>query len=236
MDGQPDKKKKILLLAAVVILALLMAGITLWLWPYFRALSDPEAQARFQQWVSSLGVLGWLMVLGLQVVQVVVAIIPGEPVEVLTGVLYGTWGGLLTCMLGVLIGSLIVFWAVRLLGSALVKWVFGEEKLRGYRFLQNIERLETITFILFFIPGTPKDILTYVAGITPIKPVRFLFIACFARIPSILSSTWAGATLISGNLWGTVLIFAVMGAVSLVGIMVHRKLMHRYNKNESEEA
>ena len=169
-----------ILLAVLLCAALIAASAALW--PWFSSLSTEAGQEELRAFVSSMGVLGWAVMLGLQVLQIVVAVIPGEPVEILMGALYGAWGGFLTCELGVLIGSCGVFYAVRALGTPLVRAVFGEEKLRSFAFLQNTQKLEALTFLLFFIPGTPKDVLTYVAGLTPIRPLRFLGIALFAEM------------------------------------------------------
>ncbi len=219
-----------ILLAVLLCAALIAASAALW--PWFSSLSTEAGQEELRAFVSSMGVLGWAVMLGLQVLQIVVAVIPGEPVEILMGALYGAWGGFLTCELGVLIGSCGVFYAVRALGTPLVRAVFGEEKLRSFAFLQNTQKLEALTFLLFFIPGTPKDVLTYVAGLTPIRPLRFLGIALFARIPSILSSTWGGSSLAEGDWVKSLLIFAVVGSVSLIGIWAHKKLMERIHRKE----
>lgn len=228
--GILKNKKTILLGAAVLLLAAAMTAAAIWLWPWFSTLSTPEGQQRLQNWIGGLGLKGWLIMLGLQILQIVVAVIPGEPIEVVMGMLYGVWGGFLTCELGVLTGSLLVFWAVRLLGAPLVRAIFGEDKLKSYAFLQNTQKLELVTFILFFIPGTPKDVLTYVAGLTPIRPLRFLLLSSFARVPSILSSTYAGSTLAKGQFIVGLAIFAAVGAISLLGIFIHKKLMARINR------
>lgn len=226
-------RKTVLLLAAAFLILGAMAALTILLWPWFQQLSTPQGQEKLQSFVSSLGFTGWLVMLGIQVLQIVVAIIPGEPVEIIMGALYGAWGGFFTCTLGIIIGSGVVFGLVRFLGTPLVESIFGKDKLKSYSFLQNSKRLDTITFILFFLPGTPKDILTYVAGLTAIRPTRFLLIACFARIPSVLSSTWAGSTLAQGQLLTSIIIFSIVGLVSLCGIYLHKKVMHRLNRNPS---
>lgn len=223
-------KKDILLVIAVLLLACGLIALTIWLWPWFKNLSTPQGQQQLQELAGGLGFGGWLLMVGLQLLQIIVAVIPGEPVEVLMGMLYGAWGGFLTCEVGVLAGSLLVFYAVRLLGAPLVRRIFGEDKLQKYTFLQDTERLELLTFILFFIPGTPKDILTYVAGLTRISPLRFLGISAFARIPSILSSTYAGSTLAKGEWLRGLVIFAAVGAVSLIGIWAHKRLMAKIGK------
>ncbi len=229
-----DKKKaetknnliKVLLAAAVLIILVIA---TIKITPYIAALSDPLQRAAFQEWINSLGIGGWFVILGIQILQIIIAFIPGEPVEIIAGLLYGTVGGLITCQIGILTGSFIVFFAVRKWGYPFVTIFISEDKLKSYKFLQNTSRLEMITFILFFIPGTPKDVLTYFAGLTPIHPLRFLSIAIFARIPSVVTSTLAGASIGNGN-WGiTILVFAITGILGIGGILFHKKFMNKMN-------
>ena len=118
---------------------------------------------------------------------------------------------------GILIGSLIVYFLVRRLGMPIVSIFMDPDKFQNLWLLKDERRFERISFLLFFIPGTPKDLLTWAAGFVRINPLRFFLIATVARLPSILSSTLAGASLISGDFLTTVIIFAVTGCVSLVG-------------------
>ena len=233
MDQKPTNPKILYIKTACMAAALVLMGIiTIKTLPMVRMLSQPDGQQQFQLWIDSLGFWGWFVLLGIQVLQIIVAFIPGEPVEIVSGMLYGAVGGFLTCELGILIGSVSIFYAVRAFGRPLIPAFIPEEKLASYSFLHNAQKLERLTFILFFLPGTPKDVLTYVAGLTPISPLKFLAIATFARIPSVFSSTWAGATMVDGNWKMTALIFLVTGAVSLLGIWAHNRLMAKAGKGK----
>lgn len=136
------------------------------------------------------------------VVQIFLPILPGEPVEVLAGMSYGPIGGLLVIFLGAFLSSLIIFFTVRKFGRGfLYSFISKEkiEKMENSKMFSDPKKVYTILFILFFIPGTPKDLFVYVAGLLPIKPVKFLLISTFARFPSIISSTIAGSNLVDGN-------------------------------------
>jgi len=170
--------------------------------------------------------------LGIQILQIVVAIIPGELIEVLSGVLYGAVGGLFTCLAGVLIATIIIFYSVRWLGASLVTAFIKSEKLKKFKFLHNTRRLELVTFILFFIPGSPKDILTYFAGLTPIKPFRFFVISTFARIPSIITSTIVGDNLSEGKILESIIVFSATAALAGAGVLVNRFIIKRMNEKE----
>lgn len=230
MNKTPDTKQNRILLLWIAVGLVLMTVLSIWLLPWVLSLQEAESRLALQEQVARFGGWGWAFMLLLQILQIIVAVIPGEPIEIIMGLLYGSVGGFLTCELGVLIGSFLVFFVVRRLGTPLVRSMFGEDKLNSFSFLQDTRRLETITFILFFIPGTPKDILTYVAGLTTISPVRFLLIASVARIPSIFSSTFGGASIAGGNLWLAVGVFVVVGVVSLVGIRLNHLFMERQKK------
>lgn len=226
-------KKAGKILAALLTVGI-AAGIAIWLFPYVLSLKDEAVRAQFQAVISSLGVWGFFAMLAIQVLQVIIAIIPGEPVEILSGVLYGGFGGLFLCLLGILIGTAVIYFAVKKFGMPLVKKFVCEEQMSRFRFLSDAKRLEVVTFLLFFIPGTPKDVLTYLVPLTKIKPVRFFLIATFARIPSIITSSFVGENLSTGNLWGTVLIFGISGALGLGGILVNHFFLEKMNREEKQ--
>lgn len=220
----PNKKREWvrLILSALVLFA--MVPITILAIPKVMALTQPHTRELLQRQLESLGIGGWVAFLGIQVIQVVVAMIPGEPIEILAGILYGPLWGTLTCMLGIFIGSIIVYLLVRKLGMPIVSIFIDPEKFQNLRILQDERRFERIAFLLFFIPGTPKDLLTWAAGLIRIRPLRFFILSTIARLPSILTSTLAGTTLLSGDFSTTVLIFVVTGCISMVGLWAHKKL------------
>ena len=146
----------------------------------------------------------------------------GEPVEVLAGMSYGPIGGLFVIFLGAFISSVIIFFAVRKFGrNFLYSFVSKEkiEKLENSKLFSNPKKIDSILFILFFIPGTPKDLFVYLAGLLPIKPTKFLLISTFARFPSIISSTIAGSSLVDGN-W-TMIIVTYAVTFALAGIIMY---------------
>lgn len=227
------KSEKIKLIILVAILVVILA-ITVYLMPWIISLKDAESREALKEYIHSKGAFGILILLGIQVLQVIVAIIPGEPIEVISGLLYGTWGGYLICTIGMLIGTILIYYTVRLLGYSFIKNVVGEGKLSKFKFLHDAKKLEMVTFLLFFIPGTPKDLLTYFMPLTKIKPSNFFLIVTIARIPSIVSSTFAGASIGDGKWLQTIVIFSVIGAVGLLGIIFNDVLIKSFNKKKKD--
>lgn len=210
-------KGKIGLLVAVVAVVVLLALLITWLcMPYINMLSDPETQRQFEDWVGSLGILGVLLMLAIQVVQIIIAFIPGEIVQVLAGVMYGTWGGLALCLVGCILASAGVFVVIRKLGRDFVVRLFGKDKIENFDFLNDSSKLETLVFILFLIPGLPKDILTYIVPLTTIRLSSFLLLSTIGRIPGMIASTLIGSSITDAN-WP--LIIAVFAVVIVVGLL-----------------
>jgi len=216
------KKALKILLAAVIAAAVIL--LTIKLFPMVLSLSEPDVREAFRAFIESLGALGIVVMLLLQVLQIIVAVIPGEPIEILMGLMYGTVGGLMLTLAGILIGQCAVFVLIRRYGISFARRFVNVDKFRELSFLREEARRDSLIFLLFFIPGTPKDVLTYFAPFTGIPMAKFLVLATFARIPSIISSTWAGASLGDGDFAKTIVIFAITGAIGIGGILVNRAI------------
>ncbi len=232
-----DKKARRHVIACCILFVGLVIGVTIILLPYFRQLSEPEYQAEIQTWINEIGGAGILLILAVQIVQVIVAFIPGEPVEVMAGALYGTVPGLLICLAGCVFASAFVFSLSKRFGKKLLYYLFSEEKVLSWKWLQDGHKSEIVTFILFLIPGTPKDMLTYIVGVTEMSAGKFIGISTFAHIPSVLSSTMIGSTIRQGDWKLSLIVFVITGLIGIAGIgfkdkvidICHRKINGVHN-------
>ena len=219
----------------IIIFIALMGILTLALWPYIARLGTIEGRVAFKAWVDGLGFGGWLVTLGIQLLQIFVAFIPGEPVELMLGYVWGPWLGTLTCLIGIFIGTLTIFLLVRKLGMRFVKRAVGTEDLTKYKFLSDKNKVELTVFILFFIPGTPKDALTYIAPIAPISPIKYLLIATFARIPSIITSTLLGDSIAEGDYLMAIIVFVITALISVFGIAFGNRFVEKKQSKAPEK-
>lgn len=210
-----EKKSRRQVIVYCILFVGLIVGITAVLFPYVERLSDPQFQKVIEAWIDKMGVIGFLIVLGIQILQVVIAYIPGETVEIFSGALYGTMGGLFICLFGCMIASTIIFSLSKRYGKPLLYTLFDKEKVKGWKWLQDSRKYLMVTFILFFVPGTPKDMLTYIVGITNMGVGEFLGIPTLARIPSILSSTMIGSTIRQGEWEISLFVFLVTGIIGI---------------------
>ena len=221
-------KKKIYLFAIIVALIFIAAVGYLVGKPMVEFVREPE---RFRAWVDSSGFVSRVIFVGMVVFQLIIALIPGEPLEMGAGYAFGAWEGTILCIIGCVIGSALVFLFVRRFGVKLVEVFFPREKIRSLRFLQDSRRLNLLTFIVFFIPGTPKDLLSYFIGLTDMKLGTWLLITAVARIPSIVTSTVTGDALGLKDYQFALIAFGVTLALSLAGILVYRRLSARRHPN-----
>lgn len=216
------KAKKIISIASIVAFVLFSVALFWFVGrPLIQFVSQPQ---QFRNWVQAHGIGGRFAFVGMVVLQVVIAIIPGEPLEIGAGYAYGIWEGTLLCMIGAVIGSAIVFLFVRYFGRKAVEVFFPLEKIQSMRLLQNPKRLNLMVFIAFFIPGTPKDMLSYLVGLTQMRFTTWLAISGIARIPSIITSTIGGDALGMQNYQFAIIVFVCTLVISVAGLVVFNRL------------
>ena len=214
--------KKALGLLAVLVFILFLAAVGWFIGrPMIKLVGEPE---QFRDWVDGHGIWGRLIFIGMMVLQVICALIPGEPFEIGAGYAFGAIEGTALCLIGIALGCLVVFLFVRRYGVRLVEVFFSREKIDSVRFLQNTRRLELLIFIVNAIPGTPKDLLSYFVALTKIKLSTWLLIVVVSRIPSVVTSTVGGSALGMENYVFAIVTFAVTLVVSGIGVLIYNRI------------
>lgn len=198
--------------------------------PLIHFAQEPE---RFRQWVDQQGPLAPTLFTGMVILQVIVAVIPGEPLEIAAGYAFGAVEGTLLCVLGTFIGGLLVFLLVRRFGLRAVEIFFPVEKLRSLHFLQNERRLALWVFFIFFLPGTPKDVMCYFVGLTAMPLRTWALISAVARLPSIITSTVGGNALGMGNYTFAIIVFAATLVISGLGLLLYRAVCSARERRKS---
>ena len=230
-----NKKAKIFKIIMLIIAIAICIGITVYLFPVMKNLATREGQIEFKQKVGNSGAMGVLSLFALEVAQIFLFILPGEPIEILAGMCYGGFWGTIFIMVSSAIISVGIFWLVRKLGKSFIYEFCGEEKIKKFeqnKLYQNPKKIELLVFLLFVIPGTPKDLLTYVAALFPIRMKKFVIISTIARIPSIITSTIAGSNIAEGNWKLGIILYAVIILVVLIGVYIFNK----FDKDKTTES
>ena len=225
-------QKKTLIVYAVSALVLLVAFLV----AYFtigRSLTEFVTDVdSFKAWLNSYRKLSGVIFVFIRAFQTVIKIIPAEPLEIASGYAFGTWGGLALCSLGTFLGSVVIVILSRWLGSKFISTFINDEQFDKLK--QKLDRNsknERIFLVIFYlIPGTPKDIFTYIYASAKSNYVEFFIITTLCRVPSIITSTICGNQLEKNNIMLAVIIFVATAAVSLICTAIYGK----YEKSKKE--
>lgn len=230
-EKEQSKKKQRIVAVIIIILVLGIIGIIgLEVGkPLVQFVSDNE---RLRLWVNQNWFWSRLAYIGIVMLQIVVAFIPGEPFEIAAGYAFGAVEGTIICMMGSVLGGTLVFLLVKKFGVKLVEIFISVDKINSLKFLRDDRKRDILMFLLFFIPGTPKDALTYFAGLTTMDLKTWLIITTIAKIPSIVTSTVGGNAIGMANYQFAIIVFVVTFLISAAGLLFY----NHYTKKKQNEA
>lgn len=230
-DPKLLKKKRIIGIASVVAVIIVFLVLAILLKnPLLTAIRD---RASFRTWMQERGFLKYPLMIGIMALQVIIAFIPGEPIEIIAGYIFGAWGGLLLCLLGTALGSVLIILVVRKYGMRVVSLFVEKDQIDNLRFFKDPKKRDAAIFLLFLIPGTPKDILTYLSGLVPIHLGKYLLLTSIARIPSIITSTTGGNMLGKHEYRYALIVFGVTMALTVIATIAYQ--VHQKRREKKEE-
>lgn len=221
-----NKAKTLKLTALILIIAILLIA-TIYMIPIMKKINTTEGQSQLKEKITNTGITGILILFGLELVQVVLAILPGEPIEILAGICFGPIWGTIFLMISIFIVTALIYFFVKKYGRDFIYEFFPKEKvnkLENSKLFKDPQKIETVMALLFLIPGTPKDLLVYIGGLLPIKTSRFLLLATLLRFPSIISSTIAGDKLLQGKWQVSIMAYVITFVITFIVIFIINKL------------
>lgn len=175
------------------------------------------------------GVYGPLLFMGLQVLQVIVFIIPGEVTQFAGGYFFGFWYGLFYSLVGITLGSAFNFFVARILGKPFILRIFGKERVERFVQLMESTQAKGVVLVLFILPGFPKDFLCYVVGLTRYGFPYFLLVSTLGRLPGLLVSSYLGDAA-ALQAWKEAIVALGLGAVLFaLGMWGRRKFLSRHS-------
>jgi uncharacterized membrane protein YdjX (TVP38/TMEM64 family) len=209
--------------AALAVVLGLMLYVTIAYGPTItRLISNTQ---KFRDYLVSYGAWSAVVFMLIQAAQVVIAAIPGEFTQVAGGYAFGTAWGTFYSVAGILLGTMVAFSISRLFGYPLLKILVPAKGLEKFKFLINNPKAEVGMLVLFLIPGIPKDVLTYIAGMTPLRPLRFMVMAMVARLPGILISSYIGSHVEKRNFTEVIIASALAFGLFLIGIILRERII-----------
>ena len=210
---------KLLLLAAIVI------GIPLYIYfvhgDWLRRFEDVQEVIAFLEQYETESIPIYL---GLQVLQIVISVLPGQVFQIAAGYMYPFWLALLLALSGAVTGTAITFGLAKHLGQDFLHLFFGEEKISYYIERLNSRRAYTIVFLLYLIPGIPKDVVSYAAGASEMHFKPFLILSAVGRLPGMCGSLLMGYLLEGENYTGLGIVVFTAVLAFLACIIFRRRI------------
>ncbi|MBO5869159.1 MAG: TVP38/TMEM64 family protein [Clostridia bacterium] len=235
------RRKRIIAIVSIVIAVSLFVWLSFYLTDVILSSLDEDGNImntaqNFKELIESYGKWGVIVAFGIQVLQVIVSPIPGEVIEVGMGLCFGWLGGAVLCLVGGALAAALIMLFVKKYGIKAVELFVSTDKINELRIINNEKKLKTTVFLLYLIPGTPKDPLIFFFGLTKISIWDFIWIQTLARIPSVVTSTIAGEQVTKQNFLVSIIIFAVTGVLALIGMVLYRKIIsHKNNHKEKDK-
>ena len=223
---QSNKKNVIVSILKILLLGAIVIGIPLYIYFFekewisqFRDFDDIIAYLQSYR-LESIPIYIYI-----QVTQII--IIPGQIFNLAAGYLYTFFPALLFSIIGAFVGTLVSFWIARWLGSDFVHIFFGREKTQDYVKKLNSKKAYTIVFFIYLIPGIPKDVVSYAAGVSDMKFKPFMLLSLIGRLPGMMGSIMIGSMWHKEEYIGMI-ILAVLAITAFILCIVFRKKINKF--------
>lgn len=223
-------KNKIVLIRNGILSLLFIAGLVFLFLFYWDKMHDVIKNTEsFRNFILSYGYKGSLVFIGFQILHIIIPIIPGELVQIAGGYIYGTAIGTLYLIIGSIIGTFLVFYAVRAIGYPIVRVLVKEETINKFHAILTNKKSDLIVFILFIIPGIPKDALLYIGALTPVNPLRFILISLAARLPGLIGSAFIGSNIQQKDYTPVIVVTGISLLLVCIGLIFRKKIVNSLN-------
>lgn len=169
------------------------------------------------------------LLLGLQVAQIIISVIPGQWIQFGAGYIYGFIIGIIISVIGAVIGTTVAYYVARFLGHDAVTLFFKPETIERYTEMLNSRKGVTAVFLIYLIPGLPKDLCCYAAGLSEMKLRPFLVISTVGRLPAMTGSILIGVLTRMGYYNAAIIVLALAGALLILCLIFRKKLMAKLN-------
>lgn len=207
------------------LLLVIVIGLPLYIYFFQHQLIDSVSSTeKVQHLLNENKMLSIPIYIAAQIIQIVICIIPGQWLQMGAGLAWGFWLGYLYSIIGALIGSVLTYYIAKWLGRDAMYVIFGEEKMAGYVEKLRSRRAIIIVFLIFLIPGVPKDLCNYAAGISEMKLRPFLIASLLGRSPGMMGSLLIGKQLGTSSYTTAIIIGVVAVVLFILGVVFHKKI------------
>ena len=220
------------------LLALIIIGVPAVLYIFCRdTLFNTDWLSRLPQLLSQYRNHAAVILICLQILQIIVCVLPGQPIQFAASYMFGVLPGYLISITGAVIGAFIAFKVSGLLGRDAVNILFGEEKIEDYRKKLNSGKGLMAVLLIYLIPGVPKDLAAYAAGVSDMRIRPFLLVSTIGRSPAMMGSLLFGHFFGKGN-YRALAVLAILTVLLLILFIIKRKsiiaLLDNIEKEDEE--
>lgn len=224
-------ERKILSAVLIIISIFLIAMVVIDLIPLLKnVIGNIKDESAITSDIQEYGAQGVLLLAALQALQVITIIFPSAPIQILAGLTYGIFFGLLICLAGYMIGNTIVFVLIRRFGDIFLPFNTVNKKIRkksrwDLLFSIKSENVEFMAFLLFLIPGIPNGILPYIFAKSRITLPRYLLAILLAGTPAILICTLVGERIADGDIYTAAIVFGIFVIIALLVLVLRSRII-----------
>lgn len=230
MDPYKKEKlhKKIKLFSTVLkfgLLLFILVGLPLYIYFYQpQVIDNMSSLENVNAFFSQYKTQSIFVYIGAQIAQIVICVIPGQWLQFAAGYMYGFWMGFLFSLIGAALGSVITYYLAKLLGRDAMHMIFGEAKINEFIHKLNSKKAIIVVFLIFLIPGVPKDLCNYAAGISEMKLKPFLIVSLVGRSPGMMGSLLIGRQIQAGDYTGAIIIAVIAVILCVLGVIMRKQL------------
>lgn len=223
-----DKRKiKLQVLIGIVIVSILTIVFSI---PFIKHINNPQ---KLRDLINAFGILAPLAFMLVSMIQILIPFIPGEPFELLAGYIFGTLKGSILCFVSGSISSIIIILLVKKYKEKIVHFFFKKKEVNRVKFLQT-KKSFILYSIIFVMPGTPKDLLCYLGGLSKYDLIPLLIVVTVGRIPSIITSTIPADALGDKKYTFAIISYCVAALFCLAGFVIYNKIIAEREKRKDK--
>lgn len=232
-----SRSNRIVASAKLILLLFIIAGIPAFLYfKYGSGIFSTDTAYKVLAYLRENSHIAFILIIGIQIIQVVICFLPGQPIQFASSYMFGVGMGFLLSITGAVIGTVISFYLAKLLGSDAMHLFFGEEKVKDYQKKLNSGRGLLLAFLIYLIPGVPKDLVSYAAGISEMRFRPFLLAATVGRSPGMLGSLLIGHFFGRQNYTAMIILSVAVSIILLICFIKRSAIIAYLDRIELREA
>lgn len=197
--------------------------------PLYKFFKNPD---KIKNFVLSFGIFSPLVFILLQILQVLIAPIPGQIAGFVSGYIFGTFKGTIYTMIGTVLGSTIAFVLARKFGRPFVEKVIDKTTLKKFDYISE-EKGTFALFLIYLLPALPDDAISFIAGLTKIPIKKLVLITFLGRLPGFIILNMVGSGVANAQAKFSVILFSILMVVSFL-IYIYREKLEIISTNTVE--